>query len=185
MKLLKCSLLVLLMILLASCGTTQTIDPRDEFDLWNYMTSSLNYNVQYQTYTNNIPSGIITETDIINGNQYLRNHDDGTTTQLLLSGSNMLMIEPDGVQTNIIRYIYLGDRAVFQSPFIRLCTFERFYESYQTHGSQFYNVIQIACTSNSGIYQEFYYGYDEGLVAFYQESGRTIQESIKIADRRI
>ena len=185
MKQLKYFLLTLLLFLFSACGSTPSIDPRAEFDLWNYMTSGLNFEVQYQSYVNNTPNGIITETHIANGNQYLRNHSDGGTTQVLTNGNNMVMIDPDGVETNIIQYVYLGDRGVFQSPFIQLCSFERFYDSYQTHGSEFYNVVQISCTSNSGVYQEFYYGYDEGLVAFYQEDGSLINESIKIADRRI
>ena len=185
MNILKYSIFILLTSLFLACGTTSTVDPRAEFDLWDYMTSSLNYDVQYQSYANNIPNGIIRETHIANGNQYLRNHSDGSRTEVLTNGNNMLMIDPDGVQTNIIRYVYLGDRGVFQSPFIQLCSFERFYESYRTHGSKFYNVIQISCTSRSGVYQEFYYGYDEGLVAFYQDNRGTISESIKIAERAI
>ena len=185
MKLLKLVTLLFTGLIISACGTTSTIDPKQEFDLWDYMTSSFNFEVQYQSYANNIPNGIITETHIANGNQYFRNHSDGSTTEVLTNGNNMLMIDPNGVQTNIIRYVYLGDRGVFQSSSIQLCTFGRFYDSYQTHGSQFYNVIQIACTSNSGVYQEFYYGYDEGLVAFYQNNGSIINESIKISDRRI
>ena len=185
MKLLRPITLFFISIIISACGTTVNINHSKEFNLWDYMTSSINFEVKYQAYTNNAPNGIITEEHITNGNQYLRNHSDGTTTQLLTNGRNMLMIDPDGVQTNIIRHIYLGDKDVFQSPFIQLCTFNKFYDSYQTHGSQFYNVIQISCTSNSGIYQEFYYGYDEGLVAFYQDNRGDIDEFIKIADRPI
>ncbi len=185
MTILKYSIFILVTSLFLACGTTSTVDPRAEFDLWDYMTSSQNYEIIYQRYHNGVPNGTTSERTIYNGNEYLREHSDGTTTRLLTNGRNMLMIDPDGVETNIIRYLYLGDRGVFQSPFIQLCSFERFYESYQTHGSQFYNVIQIACTSRSGVYQEFYYGYDEGLVAFYQDDGGIINESIKIADRAI
>ena len=185
MKLLKYFMFTLSIFLFSACGTTPTIDPRAEFDLWDYLTSNRNYDVVYQRYHNEAPDGTISERDIYNGNQYLRNHNDGTTTQILTNDRTIMMIDPDGVETNIIRYVYLGDKRVFQSPFIQLCSFERFYESYQTHGSQFYNVIQISCSSRSGVYQEFYYGYDEGLVAFYQDNGGIIDESIKIEDRAI
>ena len=185
MKLLRLITLLFISIIILACGTTPVIDPAREFNLWNYMTSSLSFEVEYRAYSNNTPNGIIREEHIANGNQYLRNHSDGTTTQLITNGRSMLMIDPSDVQTNIIQYVYLGDKGIFQSPFIQLCSFSKFYDRYQTHGSQFYNVIQISCTSNSGVYQEFYYGYDEGLVAFYQDNRGNIDEFIKIAERPI
>ena len=185
MKLLKHFTFVILIFLFSSCGTTVTIAPEKEFDLWNYMTSYSNYDVEYKFYHNSNPDGRTTERHIHNDNQYTRFHSDGTTTQLIIDGVHIVQIEPDGVQTNIIRYAYLGDKGIFQSLSIQLCSFDRFYETFQIHNSIFYNVIQISCTSKSGIYQEFYYGYNEGLVAFYQDNRGVIDESIKIFETSI
>jgi hypothetical protein len=147
------------------------------------MTSSFSYSVTYDTYVNDIVTNRYGETHIQYGDHYVRQNNTGTTT-LFLGNEQILMREPTE-EINVIRYIYLGDQAVFQSPSFQLCTFERFYDRYTTHGRSFYNTIQIACTSINGLYQEFYYAYDEGLVSLYQEVNGIRTESVKIDESRL
>jgi len=179
----KSLLLTLLLLFFSACGTESQIDPRQEFDLWDYMTSSFSYSVTYDTYVNDIVTNRYGETHIQYGDQYVRQNNTGTTT-LFLGNEQILMREPTE-DINVIRYVYLGDRAVFQSPTFQLCTFERFYDQYSTHGSTFFNTIQIACTSINGTYQEFYYAYDEGLVSIYREENGFRTEYVKIGESRI
>ena len=182
MRLLKYFILILLISIFSACGTTSTINPREEFDLWDYMTSYHNYDVEYQFYHNSHPNKRVVERHIYNNNIYTRFHNDGTTTQLINNSGHILKIEPNGLQTDIIRYVYLGDISIFHSPAIKSCSFDRFYRKYTTHGFSFFNVIEITCRSRSGVYQEFYYGYNEGLVAFYQDDRVDIEESVKVSE---
>ena len=94
------------------------------------------------------------------------------------------MIEPDN-QISIIRYVKLGDSGIFQAPNIDVCSLERFYERYRTRGQTFDNVIQISCTYKSGVYQELYYGFNEGIVSIYEEDNGLRTKYIKVDERRI
>ncbi|CAA6824891.1 MAG: Unknown protein [uncultured Sulfurovum sp.] len=49
----------------------------------------------------------------------------------------------------------------------------------------FNNVLQISCTLKSGSYQELYYGYNEGIVAIYEENAGLKTEYIKVAEHEI
>ena len=187
MSKIKSLLLTLLLLFLTACGTETQIDPRQEFDLWDYLTSSFSYDVTYQIYENDLATNIHSERNTQFGDHYIRQSNTGTTT-LFLGNEQILMRENTqngGEDINVIRYVYLGDRAVFQSPSFQLCTFERFYDQYSTHGSTFFNTIQIACTSISGTYQEFYYAYDEGLDSIYREENGFKTEYVKIGESRI
>jgi len=183
MKVLKTLTLSILLFFFSACGTETHIDPTRVFDLWDYMTSSSNYEVEYDVYENGSRTSTYVETHRQFGDLYERESATGTT-RLFLSSSRILMNEPTG-NIDIIRYVYLGDRGVFQSPSIQTCNFEKFYDSYRTNGSFFYNVIQIVCTTNSGVYQEFYYGYNEGFVAMYKRDGGFETEYVKISERAI
>lgn len=171
------------LLLFTACGTETTLDPNRGFDMWDYMTSARNYEVEYDVYENNLKTDFYVETHRQFGTQYERESSAGTTT-LLLSSNQILMNEPNG-STNIIRFLHLGDSGIFQSPNIQLCSLERFYETYQNKNSVFYNVIQVACTLKSGTYQEFYYGYNEGIVATYTRTNTTETEYVKVSERAI
>jgi len=182
MKILNSIILSLTLLFFSACGTEEHIDTTRVFDLWDYMTSSSNYEVGYDIYENDVNTGSYLETHRqlnLEKTVYERQSAFGTTT-LYLSSSQILMSEPTG-NINILRYIYLGDRGVFQSPDIQLCSFDRFYDNYLS----FHNVIQIVCTSRSGVYQEFYYGYNEGIVSFYEKDGAFEKEYVKVSERAI
>jgi carboxylesterase type B len=175
--------LTLFLIFFSACGSESDINPSLGFDMWDYMTSARNYEVEYDVYENNLKTDFYVETHRQFGTQYERQSSNGLTT-LFLSSNTILMREPSR-STNIIRFLHLGDTGVFQSPTIQLCSLNRFYDTYQNKGSIFNNVLQVACTSTSGVYQEFYYGYNEGIVAIYQENSGFITEYVKVSERAI
>ncbi len=185
MKILNHLLFSSIIFLLTACGTERQIDPTRVFDMWDYMTSSSNYEVEYDIYQNDILIGRDFEVHKQFGNQYEISNANSVVTSSLFLGNNQLLLQEGTDDSNIIRHVYLGDRGVFQSPFIELCTFERFYDRYRTKNSIFYNVIQISCNYRSGIYREFYYGYNEGLVSFYEEDGANQLKSVKISENAI
>jgi hypothetical protein len=183
MNTLKKTSLLFSLIFFTACGTETNIDTNKPFDMWDYMTSAANYEVEYDVYENNQKVDYYTETHRQFGNQYERESNSGLTS-LFLSAGSILMKEPDK-STEIIRYLYLGDKNIFQSPTIEQCNLERFYDNYQNKGAIFHNVLQVTCRSISGIYQEFYYGYNEGIVTIYEENNGLKTEYIKRYEKAI
>lgn len=182
MKKLKLLLFSSLLVLFSACGTgiSSGIDPDRGFDMWEYMTSTLNYEVEYDIYENGEKTDYYSETHKMYTDEYVRESSSGVTT-LSLNGNKILMREPLEDVT-IERYVYLGDRGVFQSSFIQLCTVEHFYETYTNKGQTFNNVLMIGCTSKSGVNQEFYYGYNEGIVSIYEDDGTNEKEWVKVKE---
>lgn len=176
-------ILSFLLLLLTSCGTESSINPNHGFDMWDYMTSARNYEVEYDVYENNLKTDFYVETHQQLGTEYQRKSANGLTT-LFLNSNQILMNEPEG-NTNIIRFLHLGDTGVFQAPNIQLCSLEKFYETYQNKNSTFYNTIQIVCHLNNGSYQEFYYGYNEGIVSMYNKSNGVETEYVKVSEKVI
>jgi len=188
MKKLKLLLISTLLLFVIGCGVTETsdeVDPDRGFDMWEYMTSPLNYEVEYAVYQDNVQTDYYIETNRVfdNGDTYERKSDTGRTT-LFLNNSYILMKEPtQDVEVN--RYVHLGDVHVFKSSDIDNCIVERFYPTYKVHDSIFDNVLMVSCLSNSGVKQEFYYGYSEGIVEIYQDNKSVITDYIKVKEKRI
>jgi hypothetical protein len=187
MNKLKKAILSLSIIFFTACGSETQINPSLGFDMWDYMTSARNYEVEYDVYENGLKTDYYAETNRQYGSEYERVSSTGVTK--LLQGNynsqTLLQLEPDNTSITIYRYLYLGDSGIFQSPDIQLCSLERFYDSYQNKGLPFYNVIQVNCTYRSGFYQEFYYGYNEGIVHIYQNDNGHITEFAKVGEREI
>jgi hypothetical protein len=183
MKKIKQLILIITLVFFTACGTETQVNTSKPFDLWNYMTSAGNYEVEYAIYENNQFTDYYTEEHFQYGNEYVRSSTDGET-KILLNSNRMLMVEPNN-QINIIRYVNIGDSGIFQASNIRLCSFERFYEIYRTKGQSFDNVVQVSCTYNSGVYQELYYGFNEGIVSIYEEDNGLKTEYIKTNEQRI
>ncbi len=183
MNRLKKIVLMVLLLFFTSCGNESQINPNLGFDMWDYMTSARSYEVEYVVYENGLQTDYYKETHKQFGTEYQRESSSGLTT-LFLNSNTILMREPNN-SINIIRFLHLGDTGVFQSPTIQLCGLERFYQTYQNRGYTFYNVLQVTCTSTSGAYQEFYYGYNEGIVATYEKNADFITEYIKVSERAI
>ncbi len=188
MKKLKLLLISTVLLFVIGCGTTDTsneIDPDRGFDIWEYMTSPLNYEVEYAIYKDGSQTDYYIETNQMfdNGDTYERRSDTGRTT-LYLNSNYILMKEPSR-DVEISRYIHLGDSHIFKSSDIDNCVAERFYPTYTIHSSIFDNVLMIDCLSKSGVKQEFYYGYSEGIVAIYQNDNSLITEYVKVKENRI
>jgi len=183
MKIFKHLILTSALFIFSACGTETQVDQDKVFDLWEYMTSSSNYEVKYAVYENNIKVDTYIETHRQFGDEYERESDSGKTT-LYLSPQNILMNEPTG-NVDILRYVNLGDRNIFQSSLIQECSFEKFYDNYHVQDLVYYNVVQIVCRTNSGLYQEFYYGYNEGIVSFYEKNQNYEKEYFKVSEREI
>jgi hypothetical protein len=181
MKKLKYTFISIALLFFTACGTESQIDSRKVFDLWNYMTSSANYEVVYNVYENGVQKGQYVETHKQYGDEYQRQSDTGIT-RLFINPSRILMQEPTGNDITIMQFVYLGDKGIFQSSDIQLCSFDRFYDQYSTQGRNFYNVIQISCTTRSGLYSEYFYAYNEGIVSSYQRDGNYEKEYVKISE---
>jgi hypothetical protein len=183
MNKLKKIILAFSLVFFTACGTETEINPNLGIDMWEYMTSVQSYEVEYDVYENNLKTDFYIETHRQFGTEYERESASGLT-KLLLGANTILKLEPNK-STTIIRFLYLGDSGIFQSENIQLCSLERFYDTYQNKGSVFHNVIQVTCTLKSGRYQEFYYAYNEGIVALYEENSEFTIEYVKIAERAI
>ena len=192
MRQLKLWLGILLLVFFSACGDTlYQVDPNRGFDLWEYMTSVRNYSVEYAIYENGNPTASYSETHRIFGRTYERESAGGKTT-LFLSSNSIFMKEEiieNGTTTiqgtDISRYVGLGDINVFRSQNLGVCTVERFYSTFSNKGRTFVNVLMIACTTRSGIQQEFYYGFNEGIVTLYQNNGGFVKEFVKVREEAI
>jgi len=195
MQRLRLLLGTLLLFFFTACGTDTPyqVDPNRGFDLWEYMTSIRNYTVEYAIYENGQQVNYYNETHKLFGNSYERRSASGKTT-VFLNGGDMFMKEEilDSVTgttsiqgTDISRYVGIGDRNIFRSQNLQMCTVERFFSDYTNKGIRFYNVLMIACTTRSGIQQEFYYAFNEGIVTLYQNDRGFIKEFIKVKEEPI
>ena len=188
MKKYKLLFISTLLLSVMGCGTTDTsskIDPKRGFNMWEYMTSPLNYEVEYTVYENRLETDYYIEINRVfdNGDTYERKSNTDRTT-LYLNNSYILMKEPTR-DVEVSRFVHLGDRHVFRSSDITNCTVKQFYPTYKVYNSVFDNVLMIDCLSKRGIKQEFYYGYSEGIVAIYQDNNSVITEYIKVKEKRI
>ena len=188
MKKLKLLLMSIILLFVVGCGITDTsneIDADRGFDMWEYLTSPLNYEVEYAVYEDGVETDYYIETNRVfdNGDTYERKSDTGRTT-LYLNNSYILMKEPTR-DVEVSRYVHLGESHIFRSSDITNCIVERFYPIYKVYGSTFNNVLMVDCLSNSGVKQELYYGYSEGIVAIYQNNNSVITEYIKVNEKRI
>lgn len=185
MNRLKKITLTLSILFFTACGTeADNINPELGFDMWDYMTSSRNYEVKYDIYEDNEKADFYIETHQMLGETYERKSDNGLT-RIILSSNKLLKSDPNGENTTITRFTHLGDENIFQSAKIQHCTLERFYNEYQNRGIQFYNVVQVNCRYKSGFYQEFYYGYNEGIVHIYEDDNGAITEYLKVEEQEI
>ena len=191
MKKIKLLLISIILVLFTACGTevrTQAQnepDPSRGFDMWEYMTSTLDYKVDYNVYVNNERVSEYSETNTVfdNGDTYERRSATDRTT-LYLNGRTISMKEPSR-DVEIERYVHLNDKGVFRSSSIDLCIVKNFYSHFRIKNRSFENVLMIACTSKSGVKQEFYYGYHEGIVTIYENDGDSTTEYVKVHENRI
>lgn len=184
MKSLKKIFLLSVMIIFSACGTGTTEEiVNDRFDMWEYMTSTVNYEVEYAVYENGDRTDYYYETHKMFNNVYERESSTGLTT-LYLNKRDILMKEPSR-DVIIERYIELGENHVFRSDSTKDCKLEHFYKVFENKGISYNNVLMVTCTSNSGVEQEFYYGYNEGIVTIYENKHGFTREWVKISEKSI
>ena len=188
----KIQLLILISasILLLGCGTAQDdievgSDGRDIYDMWSYMTPQDSFQVEYDIYVDGRKDDYMIETmRVFDDNRVERESDDGIT-RLRLRRDAVELREPDGVTIQVQRFVKIGDRDIFQSSSsIGSCTLDDFYREITIKGSKFYRVLHVICKKR-GTTNEFYYGFDEGIVATYSDDNREIVELVKIDEREI
>jgi len=180
------TIMILILTFLTACGTGENSTPitsESRFDMWDYMTSARSYEVEYDVYENEIKTDFYVETHKQFGEKYERESSGGLTT-LNLHPNAILMDEPNE-NINIVRFLYLDDENIFQSPKIKNCRLSNFYEDYKKRDSLFHNVLQVTCHLNSGDYQEIYYGYNEGIVAIVENSSNLKTEYVKVGEKEI
>lgn len=183
---LRKTIMFLILTFLTACGTGENSTPitsDSRFDMWEYMTSTQSYEVEYDVYENNIKTDFYVETHKQFGSKYERESSAGLTT-LTLRSNAILMDEPNE-NINVVRFLYLDDENIFQSPNIQNCRLENFYENYENRDLLFHNVLQVTCHLNSGDSQEIYYGYNEGIVAIVEKSSNLKTEYVKVGERQI
>jgi hypothetical protein len=183
MERLKYGLLLLTTSVMIGCGSDTFNAQTAEFDMWDYMTTTANYEIAYDVYTNDAKTGTYQETNKISPSLYTRESINGMVT-LILDNSVITLHETEQ-DTQIERYVHLGDSGVFKASSIQLCNVSGFYSEFPIKTSLFNNVLKIACTMKSGAIQELYYGYNEGIVASLSNDGVDKIEYVKVNENEI
>ena len=184
----KIKLLILISIstLFLACGTTEESvdtdsDGRTIYDMWAYMTPKNSFQVEYDIYKNSRKDDYIIETvRVFDDNHIERESNDGITT-LRLRRDAVEVKEPNGSTIQVQRFVKLGDRDIFQSSSNR-CTLDDFHRGITIKGIEFYRVLKVICKKGNTT-NEFYYGFNEGIVATYSENNRETIELVKIDER--
>jgi len=187
MKKLKLFVLSITLLFFTACGTEREIntDSKKVFDMWRYMTSTFDYKIEYDVYENGQKVDYYIENNMLydNGDTYERRSETGRTT-LYLNSRIIVMKEPTR-DVEIERYVHVGDVNVFKASSIDICSIKHFYSEYRIKNSLFENVLMVDCLTKSGVIQEFYYGFNEGIVAIYEKDGKNIKEYVKVDEKRI
>lgn len=187
MKIFKLCIITTLLFLIG-CGTEERDEERDSkkvFDMWEYMTSPLNYEVEYSVYENGNETDYYVEQNHLfdEGNIYERRSNRSRT--ILYRNSNYILMKEPTQDVEIRRYVYRGENHVFKSTDIDNCLFKEFYPLYRIYDSEFENVIEIDCRSRKGVQQVLYYGFSEGIVAIYQHDKNRTKEYVKVSEKAI
>lgn len=187
MKNLKRNLITLSLLFFTACGTEQSeppIKPALGFDMWDYMTSSRNYEVTYDHYEDNQTADVYVEMHRQLGGKEYRKESSNNLSTLTLYSNRIEMEEPNDKIT-VVRFVHLDDTHVFKSSTLEDCTLKAFHETYKRRNLTFHNVLQVNCLSKEGAKQEFYYGYNEGVVALYKEENGVTTEYVKIGEKSL
>ncbi|MCK5854600.1 MAG: hypothetical protein KAG56_05215 [Sulfurovaceae bacterium] len=188
MKRVKLLILITGTMIFAACGTTQEEEIGSSggtiYDMWDYMTPSNSFQVEYDIYKNGRKNDYIIETmRVFDDNRVERESDDGITT-LRLRRDAIEVRESNGETIQVQRFVKRGDRDIFQSSSIGNCTLDDFHRGITIKGIEFYRVLHVICRKGSST-NEFYYGFDEGIVATYSNNNRETIELVKIDERAI
>jgi len=187
MKSIKLLLFAMIATLFIACGTTEddindNNDGRKIYDMWDYMTPSDSFQVEYDIYKDGRKEDYIIETvRVFDDNHVERESEDGLTT-LRLRRDAIEVKEPNGSVVQVQRFVKLGDRDIFKSSSIGRCSLDSFHHGITIKGIEFLRVLKVVCM-DGGKTDEFYYGYDEGIVSTYSSNHRGTTELVKIDER--
>ncbi|MBD3792601.1 MAG: hypothetical protein IE889_00355 [Campylobacterales bacterium] len=176
--------LSVLSLMLVGCGTNIDEATDEPYDMWNYMTPDVSYEVTYDVYENgNKVDYLVETTNVLDIDRVVR--ESGQDIISMTRYENTLQIEKSNeAPITVQRFVKVGDQDVFQSTAIDYCDVENFYRSTLIKGVEFYNVLEVYCQTDSSK-TTFYYGYNEGIVAFYREEGDKRVEQLKVEENRL
>jgi hypothetical protein len=176
--------LLLVLVFFVACGTGTTEEINDDrFDMWEYMTATINYEVEYAVYEDGKKVDYYHETHKMFENRYEKESSMGVTT-LYRNKRDILMKEPSRDVT-IERYVQLGDNHIFTTTSISNCKLEYFYKVFENKNQRYHNVLMVSCLSHSDVKQDFYYGYNEGIVSISENDHGSTKEWVKVSEKSI
>jgi hypothetical protein len=176
---------MIVVLIIGGCGTTYDEDIyAQEYDMWEYMTPSASYDVEYVVYEDGRETDYFYETTKVFASGVVERVSGDERTILTPYEDSIRVEEPNGEVVQVQRYIKIGDSNIFQSPSIHSCRADEYFRSIVIKGVEFYRVIKVSCQTDSGS-SEIYYGYDEGIVSIYRNENGSITEIVKVDERRL
>lgn len=174
----------LVMVFIVGCGTEQeTIET--SYDMWQYMTPSIDYEVEYDVYENGKRTDYMIETIKIIRDGVVQQENSQEGIRVLRRESQNIVVSESGNDTALIqRYVQAGDQNVINSPTLGSCRVEAYHRSITLRTYEFYNVVQINCLYAANV-THYYYAFDEGLVGFYMHDGTGEEELVKVDERKL
>ena len=184
MENLKRTLLLLVLFGLVGCGTNSDDDVSTErFDMWNYMSATVNYEVEYDIYRNGKKMDYIIEKHEMFKDFYQK-ESSKSVVKLYKHSREIIMKEPLE-EVSVERYAYVGDDKLFKAPSIKNCRLQQFYKNFKNKEMSYKKVIMVTCLSNSGVKKQIYYGYNEGVVTTYINDHGVTEEWVKVGEKQI
>ncbi|NOZ90262.1 MAG: hypothetical protein GXO60_03140 [Epsilonproteobacteria bacterium] len=187
MKKLKILFFVIAFWFIGGCGGDSYVDEttyNQEYDMWEYMTPSSSYDIEYVVYEDGKETDYFYETTKVFSSDLVERVSRDDRTVLKLYEDSIRVEEPNGEVVQVQRYVKIGDDNIFQSSSIRSCKADDYFRSIVIKGVEFYRVIKVSCLTNSGS-SEIYYGYDEGIVSIYRNENGSITEIVKVDEKRL
>jgi hypothetical protein len=188
MRSIQLLILISISTLFLACGTTEEEINSDRdgatiYDMWDYMTPEESFQVEYDIYIDGRKDDYIIETiRVFDDNHVERDSDEGLIS-LRLRRDAIEVKESDGTKIQVQRFVKIGDRNIFQSTSNR-CTLDDFYRAITIKRIEFYRVLKVVCRKRNKT-DEFYYGFNEGIVATYSDGNRETIELVKIDEREL
>lgn len=186
-KTIKLFIFIITSTLFLACGTDpEPIDDRDDapiYDMWDYMTPENSFQVEYDIYKDGRKDDYIIENVRVFDDNHVERESEEGVTSLRLRRDAVEVIEPNGKTIQVQRFVKLGDRDIFKSSSSR-CEVDEFFRGITIKGEEFYRVLKIVCEKR-GQTNEFYYGFNEGIVSTYSDSNQEITELVKIDEREL
>lgn len=177
-------LLVTIGLILGACGTNTKEDKQPKtYDMWEYMTPTSNIEVEYNLYENGQKVNYSFETIKLLSSNVVE-QTDGNEVTILTAHANTIDMHPQGKERiEVQRSVKIGDTNIFKAANLS-CKIVNHIPEEEIKNFTFYDIIKVTCQKGN-IYREIYYGYQEGIVSFYENSGGYITEKIKVRETKL